>query len=200
MVAVGIAINASAAGSMGPVLSQQLTNFYGLSKAVVGLIMGASGIVYWCAGYFIGSACDYYAHVKDYRGIPFIHGFIVMIVGYALLGPIPLPESFDSALHLDNHTVQLVVLLFGLAIGTISTAFSLIGGMAILTVRAKTTSQASAFFNGSLNFGYGLGPIALNGVSSAVNYRTAMAACSGSGVLYYITALIVLRLVLDMSR
>eukprot|EP01061_Rhynchopus_euleeides_P003900 TRINITY_DN13178_c0_g1_i1.p1 TRINITY_DN13178_c0_g1~~TRINITY_DN13178_c0_g1_i1.p1 ORF type:complete len:558 (+),score=128.89 TRINITY_DN13178_c0_g1_i1:73-1674(+) len=198
--AIGIMINTLSIGAVMTVLSEQLEDFYNLSSTVCGVIIGASGLVYWVAGYYIGRSCDKCARMGDHRGMHFLHGYIVMIIGFILLGPVPLPDSWDDALDMNNKTVQFIIVMIGLTVGTVSTAITVIGGMSILTVRARSTAQASALFHGSLNMGYALGPIVVSAIKSHYNYRASMASCAALGTVYYMIAFLLLRCGYDMTQ
>ena len=198
IVALGITVNCIGYGAIGPLLSQHLDDHFSLSKTLIGVIMGGSGVVYWLCGTFVGNACDRRAHRGNHSGSLFLWGFVVMTVGYLLIGPVPLPHVLDSAV--TSKGVELSLVVVGLNVASVSMSFALICGMSIMTVRAKNTSLASAYFNGSLNLGYGIGPIAISAVAQGWGFRTAMTTCAGLGVGYMLVAFILLNYVYDMRQ
>ena len=158
-------------GSLNPLLNEYLDKELHYSDIVRGCIFGAGGLLYMVFGFCAGRWCDVNATAGNFSTVPFFCGGLAGAVGYMFCGPLP-------GMHISVHRSIPLVLAAG-GVTTLGLALAIVGGMAILTVRAPSHSIASALFNASLNAGFAIGPLLGSAVKSATSYRWTMVGSSG---------------------
>eukprot|EP01061_Rhynchopus_euleeides_P047404 TRINITY_DN9486_c0_g1_i2.p1 TRINITY_DN9486_c0_g1~~TRINITY_DN9486_c0_g1_i2.p1 ORF type:complete len:469 (+),score=171.90 TRINITY_DN9486_c0_g1_i2:247-1653(+) len=162
----GIFIMSATYGSISPLVTEYLDDKLNYNNLLIGGIWAVGGVIYLLAGALVGRRCDKAAAKGDYSMMTFWCGLWLGAISFLLAGPVPVVRLSPV------HAAPFIIASTGFV--TVSLAFVVIAGMALLTVRAPSHSAASALFNFALNLGLALGPLFCSVMKAVFDYEWAM--------------------------